>query len=454
MATQKIDSILLGRGALNDNAYSPAFFTSNSPVDYWSNSTTYAQYNCVEHGGIVYRSKTAGNLGNTPSSSPANWEVLYKGTKDGDFAVIIGSGATLMQRQGGFWLVFGNHPAKVIIYDEIVDVIAPAPSNDNEIQGPVTSGTFINLPLDSRESNSTEKYIVGSGDLEIRLNGIKLVAGDDWLEVGALNAESTAIQINYGLVVGDRLVFRRLTTQNITGYGGGGGGGGGSGTLQDAYDNGKTISVASGQPMTLTGTGKVAQFNGDIGVTGVIDPQGITFTREPSDPLPANQDGFWVDSIGELHYRQYGVTDVNLSQISGGNVTSDSTVFKLNNNTGSTIAAFTPVSLNGSGELKIADMSVENDADTFVGITAESIADGSSGKVLSAGRIQNITTPIALGSPVYVSKTGTLTATKPDIGVAGFTGGDWVVKVGMVCKNTTNPAQKDIIINSSNRGQL
>ena len=94
MATQKIDAIILGRGPATDNTNSPAIFTSNAIVVHYSSLTTYAQYNCVESSGNMWRSKVAGNIGNTPSSSPSFWERLYSGTKDGDFVFVIGAGAS------------------------------------------------------------------------------------------------------------------------------------------------------------------------------------------------------------------------------------------------------------------------------------------------------------------------------------------------------------------------
>ena len=453
MAQTRIDALILGRGPITNATDAASVFTANNAVDFYSALTTYSQYNCAESGGHMWRSKVAGNIGNTPASSPNYWERLYSSTKDGDFCFVIGSGATIMQRQGGVWLVFGNHPSYVAAYDEPMDVIVGVPVNDNEITGPVLTGAFIVLPLDSRDLNTTEYYVVGSGDLEVRLNGVKLEVGVDWLEVGATGSNSTIIQSNIQFEITDRLVFRRLSHHNLTGYGGGGGGGSVN-NLQDAYNGGNTIAASVGVPFTVTGlSGKVAQFNGDIGVTGLIDPKGMTFSREAVDPLGAN-DGIWVNSAGELNYKQNGVGNTNITQALSGALSIEATTVTLTNNTGFTITEFVPVCLNSSGELKLVSVSSAADAESFVGLTAESISHGASGKVCIVGKLTNISTAIALGSGVWVSSTGSITATPPSIGVGGFISGDWVIKIGLISKNLANPSNKDIIISSVNVGQL
>lgn len=195
-------------------------------------------------------------------------------------------------------------------YEEPLNVVSGAPADDNEVTGPVSSGTNLTLPLDSRDSNSSEVYIVGNGFLEIFLNGVFLLEGLDWVEVGTPGNTSVTFQILVDLVVGDQLTLRIDTAGGIITTGGGGG------TLQDAYNLGSTIITGVGVPFTVGGSAaKVAQFNGDIGVTGVIDPQGITFSRESSNPLLGmGQDGIWFDASGEMHLYQDGVGDTNVSQ--------------------------------------------------------------------------------------------------------------------------------------------
>lgn len=94
-----------------------------------------------------------------------------------------------------------------------------------------------------------------------------------------------------------------------------GGGGGSSESLQDAYNVGSTITTTPGVPFTVGGSAtKVAQFNGDIGVTGVIDPKGMTFDPQASTPLQPTDNGIWVDTAGDLIHSRPSMPDVNVTQ--------------------------------------------------------------------------------------------------------------------------------------------
>ena len=109
-------------------------------------------------------------------------------------------------------------------YDEILTVVSGIPADDNEITGPVVSSTIINMPLHSRSTppDQTQYYTVGKGGLEIYLNGQFLSLGTNgWSEVGASGSDSTQIQINQDLEVGDVLEFR-IDAAGAPGAGGGG----------------------------------------------------------------------------------------------------------------------------------------------------------------------------------------------------------------------------------------
>ena len=56
-------------------------------------------------------------------------------------------------------------------YEEPIELISGAPADDNELTGPVSSGTVITLPTDKKDGGSTQEYVVGEGVLEIFLNG-------------------------------------------------------------------------------------------------------------------------------------------------------------------------------------------------------------------------------------------------------------------------------------------
>jgi hypothetical protein len=95
-------------------------------------------------------------------------------------------------------------------YDESLELVAAAPG-PGQILGPITSGTNIQIPVNSRLVGSPQQnYVVGKGTLEVYLNGqyLELGALNGWTEVGAPNTDSDTITINQNLIVGDVLTFR------------------------------------------------------------------------------------------------------------------------------------------------------------------------------------------------------------------------------------------------------
>ena len=119
-------------------------------------------------------------------------------------------------------------------YSEVLDVISGTAANDNEIQGPVTSGTMLTLPNDSRDSDSPELYLVGDGILKLFLNGQLLNEGRDYNEVGNVGDTSNQVEILQQLEIGDVVTFRidSLGGFNV------GVGGGGSGDVSGAANVG------------------------------------------------------------------------------------------------------------------------------------------------------------------------------------------------------------------------
>lgn len=93
-------------------------------------------------------------------------------------------------------------------YDEPITVVVGAPATTREVTGPVTPGTIVSLPDDSRDGGAPQGYVVGKGVLEITLNGILLKLDTDWQEVGVVGTISTTFQIDIALVVGDELQVR------------------------------------------------------------------------------------------------------------------------------------------------------------------------------------------------------------------------------------------------------
>lgn len=123
------------------------------------------------------------------------------------------------------------------------------------------------------------------------------------------------------------------------------------------------------------------------------------------------------------------------------------------NDSGSPLLKGTPVRATATG-IDVVDVSVEAEVFLIIGIVRSDTADSLQGEVIGCGLLEDITTSIVVGSGVWLSKTGTLTDVKPSIGVGGFLVGDWVIRLGVIAKNTSNPVLKDLLINIQIIGQL
>ena len=114
----------------------------------------------------------------------------------------------------------------------------------------------------------------------------------------------------------------------------------------------------------------------------------------------------------------------------------------------------TPVRLDVNGNLQLIDPSSEDDVTAIAGVVDSDILPGNTGDVVNSGRLDNISTTAAIGSPLYIDKNGALTDIKPSIGVNGFQAGDFVVFLGVVAKNKVNPSNKDLLVRIQLIGQL
>lgn len=112
------------------------------------------------------------------------------------------------------------------------------------------------------------------------------------------------------------------------------------------------------------------------------------------------------------------------------------------NVSGSLMPKGTPVRETASGDIDYIDVSDETHAFATNAITGGAIANLSIGSVFTSGRLTNVTLPGSFGDPVFVSKTGGLTSTKPSIGVDGFVSGDWIIMIGTIGKNADVPATR------------
>lgn len=124
------------------------------------------------------------------------------------------------------------------------------------------------------------------------------------------------------------------------------------------------------------------------------------------------------------------------------------------NLTGSTLTKLTPVKVNASGNLGGIDVAIESDVFAVAGLLNADTVNGAAGSIVTSGRVENVTTSAAVGEAIYISKTGSITSIKPSIGSGGFDSGDFVVRVGIVVKNATNPLNKDVLVSLQIIGQL
>jgi hypothetical protein len=188
------------------------------------------------------------------------------------------------------------------IYEEIIEVVT-SPSGLRQI-APCVSGTLISLPPDSRDYDNSQFYIYGSGQLVVELNGQTLYRGRDWDEVVGSPTPSLAnqIEILQDLVDTDILVFRIGCESGVYFANAGGV----SSTLQEVYNAGRTVTVNSGQPLVINGPigEKLLVINGDIEVTGVIDPPALELTPQQTAPMPLDKAGIWIDKNRELMYQK------------------------------------------------------------------------------------------------------------------------------------------------------
>lgn len=125
------------------------------------------------------------------------------------------------------------------------------------------------------------------------------------------------------------------------------------------------------------------------------------------------------------------------------------------NGSGGTLAAFTAVSTNTSGQILPTDITNEASSLAIVGLTTQSIPNTANGQIADSGRLQNVTTSFAIGDAIYVGLTpGTLTNVKPSVGVGGFTEGDFVIFIGVLVENEFDPSETDIKLMIAMIGEL
>lgn len=126
----------------------------------------------------------------------------------------------------------------------------------------------------------------------------------------------------------------------------------------------------------------------------------------------------------------------------------------IKNETGSVIAELTPVRADTSGNMALLDVSSELACLAVVGITTTDVPNMSFGNVSISGRLIDIDVIASFGDIMYIGKNGLLTNVKPTEGSGGFIAGDFIIRVGVIVKNESNPILKDLFLNITIVGQI
>ena len=192
-------------------------------------------------------------------------------------------------------------------YEERIDIIAAAPTNPNELQGPISAGTNIVIPPNSRDLDKVLPFSVGSGELEVYLNGQKLNIGAslDYTEVGPLNSNSVTIQIQQPLVIGDILTFRIDPSKVGLPVGG-------VGEVNNGANLGTGANVFKNKTSTIL---NFRRLNAGSGVTITENTNDITISAAPSAPI------YNVVTISGTNYTATVANDYILFENAGANRT-------------------------------------------------------------------------------------------------------------------------------------
>lgn len=180
-------------------------------------------------------------------------------------------------------------------YKEIIEIVSGAPVDDNEMTGPVIAGTDITIPLNARHSDIQEVFIVGDGKLDVYLNGVKQVIGEDYNEVGTTGNSSSKIEFLFDLIVTDVIDFRKTKVAS----GGSSSGGGGAvtgqnlGTAEDADVYKQTVSntlqfrrLEAGSNVTIVESANKITIASSAGVAlNTVSTYAVNTTITPSDDV-------------------------------------------------------------------------------------------------------------------------------------------------------------------------
>ena len=215
------------------------------------------------------------NASNHNVGAPFAITTTQSGTGMGNYIVNDGDNLTLGIKKLDIALGLIEAALDSPSYDEVVEIVASGATPPTSLNGPISIGTNITLPNNSREGNIPQQYTVGAGTLMVFLNGQFIdVESNAYSEVGTAGSPSSQIQTQIALVVGDELEFR-------IGSGGGGGSSaiGPQGPAGPTGPTGPAGTNAFGNPVSVsTKTSNYTVLVTDFVVLGDCTGGAITFT--------------------------------------------------------------------------------------------------------------------------------------------------------------------------------
>lgn len=255
------------------------------------NGTYFGDFTVTQVNDVLTVTNASGGATTTPVNfnlgAPFSLAVARNGVGIGNYSIQDGDDLTLAIKKIDD--VIGNFMASLEApgYDEIVSIVASGATPPGSITGPISSGSYVTLPNNSREGNQAVAYSVGSGKLQVFLNGQKLIVNVDYSEVGTTEAPSNQIEILADLVIGDELEFT---------FGGGGAGAGGGGGEQGPQ--GLPGPAGPAGPNAIGGPVAISTKNGNYTATDLdcflradCTSNNVTFTLPPASSV-----------VGKIYY--------------------------------------------------------------------------------------------------------------------------------------------------------
>lgn len=261
-------------------------------------------------------------------------------------------------------------------YDEMIQYPAGLPAGD-----------VITLPPNTRGGGTNMTYRVGKSQLEVYLDGVYQKVNIDYEEfVGEPLGQIRMLKdIKTNSCLRFRVTFKAAAVA----------GGLDTPTLQSVYVAGPTMFLSSIYgPVTMSSFDMTTllDIDGDVVLQGLLRAvRGIEFFETASAPGDNNINHLWVDTNDQLIYHQNKagtIKDVDiLQEIENSQAAISVTV---SNASGSTIPKGRGLSLHPSltNHVVLCDTSNSLVTSRLVGISAENIPSGGTGKMIIAGRLQ------------------------------------------------------------------